>query len=111
MTVDTESAHLFAARMTVDGTYEISIQAPQGPQPMTLELKTSGTELSGCVREGEESLDILEPSLKGNQVTFKLNVTKPMPVTLAFDATIEGDIIQGTASVSVIKLPFEGKRV
>src|SRR5690349_12790223 len=111
MTVDTESAHLFAAGMTVDGTYEINIQAPQGPQPMTIELKTSGSELSGCVREGGESLDLLEPTLNGNQVSFKIQVTKPMPLTLSCEATVEGDTITGTASVSVVKLPFEGTRV
>jgi hypothetical protein len=97
--------------MTVDGTYEISIQAPQGPQPMTIELKTSGSELSGCVREGDESLDLFEPTLSGNQVSFKIKVTKPMPLTLACEATVDGDSITGTASVSMIKLPFEGKRV
>jgi hypothetical protein len=78
---------------------------------MVIELKTSGSELQGCVREGDETLDLLEPSYSGNQVTFKLKVTKPMPLTLTFDATVEGDAITGTAAVSMMKLPFEGTRV
>ena len=97
--------------MTIDGTYDISVQTPQGAQPMTLELVTSGTELQGQVRQGDETLELLDPSYEGSNVTFKLKVTKPMPVTLTFDAVIDGDLISGTASVSVMKLAFDGKRV
>ena len=97
--------------MTIDGTYDITIQTAQGPQPMTIDLQTSGAELQGQARHGEESLDLLEPSYAGNNVTFKLSVTKPMPLTLTLDADVDGDLITGTASVAGMKLAFDGKRV
>ena len=97
--------------MTIDGTYEVNIKAPTGPQPMTIELRTSGDELQGWVSEGTQTLDLLEPTFTGNTVSFKLKVTTPMPLTLSCEATIEGDTITGTAAVSMMKLPFEGTRV
>ena len=97
--------------MAIDGIYDITVTAASGPETMTIELETSGAELSGRVKQGDESKELLEPAYAGNHVTFKLRISQPMPLTLSLAADIEGDLISGAASVAGMKLPFEGKRV
>ena len=97
--------------MAIDGTYDITLTTASGPETMIIEFETSGAEVSGRVKQGEDSLELLEPAYGGNHVTFKLRVSKPMPLTISLAADVDGDLISGAASVAGMKIPFEGKRV
>lgn len=98
--------------MSIDGTYEITIHSPQGPQPMTVTLTTEEEAISGTATSSEGVADLVDPAYDGGTVTWKLPITVPMPLTLAFEATIEGDSISGVAKVgSLATIPFDGNRM
>ena len=98
--------------MTIDGTFEITLRAPQGAEPMTLALSTDGTSLTGTATSSEGVEDLQEPAYEGNTLTWKLPITKPMAPTLAFEATLDGDLISGEAKVGKLAtIPFDGKRI
>jgi hypothetical protein len=98
--------------MAVDGTYDITIHSPRGPQPMTVVLVTDGASLTGSAKSAEGDTELLSPAYDGNTVTWKLPITVPMPLTLEFEATVDGDGISGVAKVGAIaSIPFDGKRV
>src|SRR4051794_11971045 len=98
--------------MAIDGTYEITLHAPQGAQSMTVVLTTEGAALTGKATSAEGDSDLLDPAFDGNNVTWKLPIAKPMPLTLEFEATLDGDLITGVAKVGTIaSIPFDGKRV
>jgi hypothetical protein len=98
--------------MAVDGKYDITIHSPQGPQPMTVVLTTDGASITGTATSAEGDSELVEPAYEGNSVTWKLPITVPMPLTLEFEATIDGDSISGVAKVGAIaSIPFDGNRV
>ena len=98
-------------RTSLDGTYEITLHTPAGPEPMTLELATDGSAIRGNVKSKEGVQEILKATYSGNTVNFTVPITIPMPLSLNLTATVDGDIISGTAKVSSISLKFDGKRV
>ena len=98
--------------MSVDGKYDVTIHSPQGPQSMTIVLTTDGASLTGIAHSAEGETELVEPAYEGSTVTWKLPITVPMPLTLEFEATIDGDSISGVAKVGAIaSIPFDGTRV
>jgi hypothetical protein len=98
--------------MSVDGKFDVTIHAPQGDQPMTIVLTTDGATITGTAESAEGVADLVEPSYQGNDVKWKLPITLPMPLTLEFEATVDGDSISGVAKVGAMAtIPFDGSRV
>ncbi len=96
--------------MSADGTWKLSMQTPIGERKSTLALQTAGGGLTGKLT-GEEgnATDVYEGKLDGNSVSWKADITSPMPLTLAFTGTVDGDKISGTVSAGAIgSWPFSG---
>lgn len=97
--------------MSLDGTYEVALHSPQGDQAMTIVLATDGATLSGSAVSPEGEIALVGAAYEGSTATWKLPVTVPMPLTLDFEATVDGDFISGVAKVGAIAtIPFDGKR-
>lgn len=106
------SAFTGASGSAVDGSYEIAIEAPQGANVMTLNLVTTGGVLAGTVTDEDRVIPIANAAVAGSTATFEVSITQPLPMTLKFEATVDGDVISGSAKAgSVLTLPFEGKRI
>jgi hypothetical protein len=98
--------------MSADGTWKLTMQTPIGERKTTLALQTSGAGLKGKMT-GEEgnATDIYDGTLNGNNASWKANITSPMPLTLAFTGTVDGDKMSGTVSAGAIgSWPFTGSR-
>jgi hypothetical protein len=98
--------------MSADGTWKLSMQTPIGERTSTLALQSSGDTLTGKLT-GEEgnSTDIYDGTLAGQYVSWKADITSPMPLTLAFTGTVEGDRMSGTVNAGAIgSWPFSGSR-
>ena len=83
--------------MTVDGKWEITINSPMGAQKATLDLIAKDGSLSGTQHAQGGNQPIANGKVDGNNLTWSANITSPMPMTLEFNGTVDGDTIKGTA--------------
>ena len=97
--------------MAVDGKYNITINSPMGAQKATLELKADGATLTGTQAAAQGSMAIANGKVDGNNVSWSVNITQPMPITLEFSGTVDGDKISGNAKAGAFgSFPFSGNR-
>jgi hypothetical protein len=97
--------------MSADGTWKTTMNTPMGAQQGTLTLATSGGDLSGKLAGPQGEIDITDGKVDGNRLTWKAAITSPMPMTLDFDATVEGDSINGNVKLGAFgNATFSGTR-
>jgi hypothetical protein len=97
--------------MSADGTWKLSMQTPLGDRKATLTLANAGGALTGKLT-GEEgnTTDIYEGKLDGNAASWKADIKSPMPLTLTFTSTVDGDKMSGNVSAAVGSWPFSGTK-
>jgi hypothetical protein len=83
--------------MAADGTWNITLNAPMGAQQTTMTLATSDSELTGEIEAPPPigKVELSDGTVDGDNLTWKVNVTTPMPMVLEFAATVDGDKISG----------------
>ena len=86
--------------MTADGNWSVVVATPMGERRATLSVKTDGATLTGSqMAEDGNSADIFDGTVNGNEVFWKVSITDPMPMTLEFTGTVDGDEIAGTREI------------
>ena len=94
----------------VDGSWDCTVKSPLGDQKMTVTVKTEGSTWSGTVSGAMGSSDI-SGEANGNQISWKQQMTVPMPMTLDCNATAEGDTMTGTVGAGAFgSFPLSGTR-
>lgn len=97
--------------MSAAGTWNLVMQTPIGERKSTLTLQSDGAALSGkLAAEDGNSVDIYEGKVAGDNASWKADIKNPMPLTLEFTGTVEGDKISGTVNAAVGSWPFSGSR-
>jgi hypothetical protein len=97
--------------MSVDGTWTLTINSPMGAVPAKLILKSSGASLTGTQSAQGQSGEIKEGKIEGNTLSWKNAITSPMPMTLEFSATVDGNKMAGKVSAGMMgKFDFTGER-
>jgi hypothetical protein len=97
--------------MAVDGNWNITMSTPMGDRSATLKLKNSGGTLTGTQAAEGNSTDIFDGKVSGDDVSWKVSITNPMPLTLDFTGKIAGDSISGEMGIGPMgSFPFTGKR-
>jgi len=97
--------------MAVDGSWNISIETPIGTRQATLNIAATGGELTGTQAADGNSTSITDGKVDGNKVSWKVAIQNPMPMTLEFSGTVDGDKISGNANAGAFgALPFSGSR-
>ncbi len=97
--------------MSADGTWTLTLETPMGERRSTLTLSTAGGALTGSQEAEGSTSDIAEGSVNGNDVSWKVSITNPMPLTLTFNGSVDGDTISGSADTGMFgSFPFEGTR-
>jgi hypothetical protein len=87
------------------------MQTPMGERRSTLTLATSGGSLTGTQEAEGNTTDITDGSVSGNDVSWKVAITNPMPLTLTFSGSVSGNTLNGTADTGMFgSFPFEGTR-
>src|SRR6202171_2859020 len=71
-------------KMAVDGNWNITMSTPMGERNATLTLKNSGGTLTGTQGAEGQSTEIFDGTANGDEVAWKVSITNPMPLTLAF---------------------------
>ena len=95
----------------VDGTWDTIVKSPLGDQKSTLTVKSDGNSFTGTNAGAMGSVDITDGTVDGNTISWKMNMTVPMPMTLDCTATIDGDTITGSVGAGAFgSFPMTGTR-
>lgn len=84
--------------MSADGNWKITINTPMGPQTVDASITTSGDTFTGTTKSPMGSQDVTG-KVDGNKLTWSSNITSPMPMTLEFEATVDGDKMTGNVKL------------
>ena len=97
--------------MAVDGNWNLTMTTPMGERNATLSLKSAGGTLTGTQGVEGNSAEIFDGTVNGEDVAWKLSITNPMPMTLAFTGKVSGDSIAGEMGIGPMgTFPFTGTR-
>ena len=97
--------------MSVDGTWNTTMNTPMGAQNGTMDLATDGNTLTGKLKTPQGEVDIQDGAIDGNNLTWKADITQPMALTLEFSATVDGDNISGDVKLGAFgNASFTGSR-
>ena len=97
--------------MAVDGTWNLTMTTPMGERNATLSLKSAGGTLTGTQGAEGNSAEIFDGTVDGEDVAWKVAITDPMPLTLAFTGKVSGDSIAGEMGIGPMgSFPFTGTR-
>jgi hypothetical protein len=97
--------------MAVDGNWNITMSTPMGDRNATLNLKSTGDVLTGTQGADGNSADIFDGKVNGDDVSWKVSITNPMPLTLEFSGKVSGDAIAGEMGIGPMgSFPFKGTR-
>lgn len=97
--------------MAVDGTWNITVNSPMGPQKSKVTLAVNGDTLTGMGAGPEGERAIADGKVNGDAVSWKVDITSPFPTTLEFEGKVDGDKIAGQVKAgSFGAFPFSGER-
>src|SRR5215471_19634732 len=97
--------------MAVDGKWEIVINSPLGAQKAQLDIATNGSALTGTQQAAQGSGPLENGKIDGNNVSWSAKISSPMPLTLDFTGTVDGDKLSGSVKAGAFgSFPFTGTR-
>jgi hypothetical protein len=97
--------------VTVDGNWQLVVSTPMGERRATLSLKTEGDTLTGTQLANGKTAEIFDGTVNGNQLSWKVSISDPMPLTLQFNGTVDGAELTGSVILgNVGSSPFSGTR-
>ena len=97
--------------MSVAGTYDCLTKTPMGDQKSTFTVKVDGDTFTGENAGALGTMAVEDGKVDGNRITWKMNMTVPMPMTLDCEATIEGDQLAGKVNAGAFgAMPMTGTR-
>jgi len=97
--------------MSADGKWKITINTPMGAQTVTANIQTSGDTFTGTT-EGQMGSQEVSGKVNGDTLTWSANITNPMPLTLEFEAKVDGDKMTGNVKLGMFgNAPLSGERV
>ena len=97
--------------MTADGNWNLVVSTPMGERHGSLSLKTEGTTVKGSQMADGNSTEIFDGTVNGDEISWKVSITEPMPMTLEFTGTVDGNEIAGTVKLGEFgNSSFSGNR-
>jgi hypothetical protein len=83
-----------------------------GAQQATMTLVTDGSSLSGKMEGAQGTQEFDDGTADGNNLTWKIEMTSPMPMTLEVSAAVDGDTIGGNVILGAFgDATFTGTRI
>lgn len=90
-----------AKPQTIDGQWKMVMKPPMGPQQeMVATFQTEGGVLTGKL-DAPEGTQEFAGTAAGNRLKWEMKVAQPMPITLKYDLTIEGDTLSGKCKLGM----------
>ncbi len=82
--------------MAVDGAYDCITKTPMGDQPSVFTVISDGDRFNGTNAGPLGSLDVKDGKVDGNRLTWVMDMTVPMPMTLTCEAVVTDGKLTGT---------------
>ena len=97
--------------MTADGNWNLVVSTPMGERRGSLSLKIEGSTVKGSQMADGNSTEIFDGTVNGDEISWKVSISDPMPMTLEFTGTVDGDEIAGTVKLGEFgNSSFSGNR-
>lgn len=91
----------------LEGTWNVVVKGPTGPQPATLVLERSGATFTGSQSGQGSTSPIADFKRDGNAISWCNHITKPMKLKVEFRGEIAGNTITGKAKAGFMgSYPF-----
>src|SRR3546814_2213168 len=87
----------------VDGAYDCVTRTPMGDQQSVFTVISNDGTFHGTNASPLGSLDVKGGKVDGNRLTWKMEMTIPMPMTLEAEAIIEGDTLRSEEHTSELQ--------
>ncbi len=98
--------------MAVDGDWKLTLETPMGPQEAQLNVKTRSAAAFDGTMSGASGQQAFSGAIDGDTLTWTTDITNPMPLTLEFTVTVDGDAMTGSAKLGMFgNAPVTGSRV
>ncbi len=95
----------------VDGAWETVTKSPMGDQKATLTIASSGDSFTGTYSGPMGAVDIKDGKVDGNKLTWSLDITIPMPMTLTAEAIVDGTSMMGSVTAGAFgSFPMSGTK-
>ena len=95
----------------VDGKWNCTVESPMGAQEFVLTVVSNGDSFSGSAEGEIGRKEIDEGSVEGDTLSWTMQVSKPMPVTLTCRAQVSGDTLEGKVKAGIFgSFPISGTR-
>jgi hypothetical protein len=95
----------------VDGSWNTVTKSPLGDQQAVLTVASSGDSFTGSFNGGMGSTEIADGKVDGDTLSWSLDISVPMPMTLTCEATVDGDALNGTVTAGAFgSFPIVGTR-
>jgi hypothetical protein len=95
----------------VTGIWDAVVNSPMGEQKSTMTLNQEGDTVTGTNAGATGSADVQEGKVDGNTLTWKMDITVPMPLTLEGTATVEGEAMTGSIKAGAFgDMPFKATK-
>jgi hypothetical protein len=96
----------------VEGTWDLTITTPQGPQAVTMTLQQSGAAFTGTMTSQVGGADVANGRLEGTTATWTITLAiGGQSMELSYTAEIEGTRMRGTVTVGPMgSFPFTGEK-
>lgn len=98
--------------MAIDGRWTVTVSSPMGPLESELEVTSNGGTLTGTQKASGDERQIYNGTANGNEVSWSVDISQPIPATLTFTGSVEGDTLQGSVQAGMFgAFPFSGSRI
>ena len=95
----------------VDGSWDTVTHSPMGAQKATLTVTSDGDSFTGTYAGAMGTTDIKNGKVNGDTLSWSLDITVPMPMTLTAEALVDGDNMMGTVTAGAFgAFPRSGTR-
>lgn len=95
----------------VDGKWNTIAKSPMGDQAGVLTVDSSGDAFTGTWSGAMGTTEVRDGKVDGDKLSWKMDVTVPMPMTIDCEATVSGNSMTGTATAGAFgSFPLTGTR-
>lgn len=100
------------ADVALEGTWNVVVKGPTGPQPAVLVLERNGENYTGSQTGAGSTTPIADFKRTGNKIYWVNHVTKPMKIKVEFNGELNGNVLSGKAKAGFMgSYPFTATKV
>jgi cytochrome P450 len=93
--VPVAAAEATAKNTSLEGTWNLVVKGPTGPQPTVLVMARAGDTMTGTQSGQGTSTSVTDVQIDGNKVSWVNHVTKPIKLKATFTGEISGNTMTG----------------